>query len=127
MAETRRGSLRPCRRRSTRLIAPANFIQNGCFQVRNRTTQSNVALTQYDYTKVADRWYVHTDCANYETNISATNDSEYLEVRRVSGTDSDVVRVVQIFDTEDSLKLVNRQIKLVLSCAATLSRLDLEE
>lgn len=95
------------------LIAPANFVQNGCFQVRNRTTQSNVALTQYDYTKVADRWYVYTDCANYETNISATNDSEYLEVRRVSGTDSDIVRVVQIFDTEDSLKLVDRQIKLV--------------
>lgn len=94
-------------------MAAANFIQNGRFQVRNRTTQSNVSLTQYDYTKVADRWYVHTDCADYETNISLTNDSEYLEVRRVSGTDSDVVRVVQILDTEDSLNIIGNQVNLM--------------
>jgi hypothetical protein len=94
-------------------VAAANFVQNGCFQVRNRTVQDSVDLVAYDYVKSADRWFVYTYNNNYRTLIGSGNNNEYLEVRRVSGTDIDTVRVAQVFDTEDSLKVIGNQVTLM--------------
>lgn len=107
-------------------VAAANFIQNGCFQVRNRTTQSSVDLVYGDYVKVADRWFAYTDNDYFRTLIDSGNDNDYIAIKRYSGTDDLGVRLVQIFDTEDSLKLANQQIKLSYEARAKAVTLGLD-
>ena len=86
----------------------ANIIHNSRFQVRNKTGQASVnfavgtAPTQH-----VRRWYGYCDDAGFRTEISSANTADHLVVKRYTGDATSDWRLVQVYDTEDSLRLVD--------------------
>ena len=88
-------------------VSSANYIQNSSFQVRNRATQSSIDLVNGTVTFVANRWSVLTYADNIRSIIDSSNAQDCLTIKRYAGSDNNSIQIIQIFDTEDSLKLLN--------------------
>jgi hypothetical protein len=87
-----------------------NIVQNSYFQVRHKTDQATVAFaTAAPYSQHARRWYGVAATADFETQLDSGNDQNFITIKRTAGTNTDPVRLVQILDTEDSIKWVGQE------------------
>lgn len=91
---------------TTALVSPGNnIVQNSYFQEREYSVQDDVVFaTAAPYTQHARRWYGVAPTADFKTLIDTGHDSTTLTIKRTAGTDTGAVRLVQILDTEDSIK-----------------------
>lgn len=92
---------------ATQTVPPPgnNIVQNSYFQVRQKTDQATVAFaTAAPYSQHARRWYGVAATADFETLIDSGNDQNFITIKRTAGNNTDPVRLVQILDTEDSIK-----------------------
>jgi hypothetical protein len=93
----------------------ANIIHNSRFQVRNKTGQASVnfavgtAPTQH-----VRRWYGYCDDAGFRTEISSANTADCLVIKRYTGDEPSYWRLVQVYDTEDSLRLLDKSFTFCL-------------
>lgn len=86
-----------------------NIIHNSRFQVRNKTGQASVNLAVATVpTQQARRWYGYCDSSGFRTELSSANTMDHLVVKRYTGDTTDPWRIVQVYDTEDSLRLVDK-------------------
>lgn len=82
-----------------------NIVHNSYFQVRQKTDQATVAFaTSAPYSQHARRWYGVASTGDFETQLSSSNDQNFITIKRTAGNNTDPVRLVQILDTEDSLQ-----------------------
>ena len=82
-----------------------NIVHNSYFQVRQKTDQATVSFaTAAPYSQHARRWYGVAATADFETLLDSGNDQNFITIKRTAGTNTDPVRLVQILDTEDSIK-----------------------
>jgi hypothetical protein len=82
-----------------------NIVHNSYFQVRHKTDQATVAFaTSAPYSQHARRWYGVASTGDFETRLSSSNNQNFITIKRTAGNNTDPVRLVQILDTEDSLK-----------------------
>ncbi len=91
---------------TTDLVSPGNnIVHNSYFQERDYTSQSDVIFaTTAPYTQHARRWYGVAPSTDFKTLINNSHDSTRITIKRTAGTDTGAVRLVQILDTEDSIK-----------------------
>lgn len=88
------------------LASPGNnIVQNSYFQERDYVDQSDVVFaTAAPYTQHARRWYGVAPTTDFKTLIFNSHDSNSIIIKRTAGEDTGAVRLVQILDTEDSMK-----------------------
>ncbi len=85
-----------------------NIIQNSRFQVRNKTGQASVIFDTGTAKQHVRRWYGLAGDTGFRTEIDSANTAECLKVKRYSGDATDDWRLVQVFDTEDSLRIADK-------------------
>lgn len=86
-------------------IAADNLVHNSRFQDRNKTTQASVEVAvSAPYSQHARRWYGYCSASGFRTEIVSGNGMDYMAIKRYSGTSTAQCRIVQILDTEDSLR-----------------------
>ena len=82
-----------------------NIVHNSYFQEREYTVQDDVVFaTTAPYTQHARRWYGVAPSTDFKTLIDTGHDSTSITIKRTAGTNTGAVRLVQILDTEDSIK-----------------------
>lgn len=88
-------------------LSPGNNIaQNSYFQEREYAVQDDVVFaTAAPYSQHARRWYGVAPTTDFKTLIDTNHDATYITIKRTAGNDTGAVRLVQILDTEDSVKL----------------------
>lgn len=89
----------------------ANIIHNSRFQVRNKTSQASVVFANAGVpAQHVRRWFGLSDAASpaHRTEAVNANTMSYLKVKRHTGDAEDSWRLVQVYDTEDSLRLVGK-------------------
>jgi len=88
------------------LVSPGNnIVQNSYFQEREYAVQDEVVFaTTAPYKQHARRWYGVAPTADFKTLIDTGHDAYYLTIKRTAGNNTGAVRLVQILDTEDSVK-----------------------
>lgn len=87
-------------------VSPGNnIVQNSYFQEREYAVQDDVVFaTGAPYSQHARRWYGVAPTTDFKTLIDSGHDSTHIMIKRTAGTDTGAVRLVQILDTEDSIK-----------------------
>jgi len=86
-------------------VASGNFVYNSRFQDRNKTTQASVNVaTSAPYSQHARRWYGYCSASGFRTEIVSGNGMDYIAIKRYSGASTAQCRIVQVLDTEDSLR-----------------------
>ena len=86
-----------------------NIIHNSNFQVRDIDEQEIVSFeTSAPYSQHVRRWYGVAAASGFETILNTSPQYPLVTIKRVSGSNTDYVRLIQILDTEDSLKWANR-------------------
>lgn len=92
------------------LKPPANnIVHNSNFQVRDIANQEIVSFaTSAPYNQHIRRWYGIAATADFETRLETSLEFPRVTIKRVAGTNTDYVRLIQILDIEDSLKWANR-------------------
>ena len=86
-----------------------NIVHNSNFQVRDIDEQEIVNFeTSAPYRQHVRRWYGVAAAAGFETILNTSQQYPLVTIKRVSGSNTDYVRLIQILDTEDSLKWANR-------------------
>jgi hypothetical protein len=86
-----------------------NIVHNSYFQEREYTVQDDVVFaTTAPYTQHARRWYGVAPSTDFKTLIDTGHDSTSITIKRTAGTNTGAVRLVQILDTEDSLKYAGK-------------------
>jgi hypothetical protein len=86
-----------------------NIIHNSNFQVRDIDEQEIVSFeTSAPYSQHVRRWYGVAAASGFETILNTSLQYPLVTIKRVSGSNTDYVRLIQILDTEDSLKWANR-------------------
>ncbi len=89
----------------------ANIIHNSRFQVRNKTGQASVVFANAGVpAQHVRRWFGLSDTTSPAHRTEAANAStmSYLKVKRHTGNEEDNWRLVQVYDTEDSLRLIGK-------------------
>lgn len=87
-----------------------NIVHNSYFQVRNKLDQEQVGIqTSAPYKQQTRRWYGIADADDFETQLVTTNDQNFITIKRYQNANTDPVRLVQILDTEDSLKWADKE------------------
>ena len=100
---------------SSLYLTTINYIQNSLFQVRNNAEQASVDFaTSAPYSQHVRRWYGYCEDAGFRTEAATGADFSYIAIKRYSGSSQAPVRLVQIFDTEDSIPLSNTVNKAVV-------------
>jgi hypothetical protein len=85
-----------------------NITHNSNFQHRDKSTSSVTFATAAPYSRHASRWYGIAPSSGFTTVTVTTDDLEKITVKRAAGTyTSTAVKLVQILDTEDSIKMRN--------------------
>lgn len=93
------------------LRSSANIIHNSRFQVRNKTGQASVVFDNVGSPQQhVRRWFGLSDTDNPAHRTEAANSSTMnaLKVKRHTGNEEDNWRLVQVYDTEDSLRLIGK-------------------
>jgi len=86
-----------------------NIVHNSNFQIRDIDEQEIVSFeTSAPYNQHVRRWYGVAAAAGFETILNTSQQYPLVTIKRVSGSNTDYVRLIQILDTEDSLKWANR-------------------
>lgn len=88
------------------LVSPGNnIVHNSYFQEREYAVQDDVVFaTAAPYSQHARRWYGVAPTTDFKTLIDSGHDSSHILIKRTAGNDTGAVRLVQILDTEDSIK-----------------------
>lgn len=91
---------------TTDLVSPGNnIVHNSYFQEREYAVQDDVVFaTAAPYSQHARRWYGVAPTTDFKTLIDSGHDVGFLTIKRTAGSNTGAVRLVQILDTEDSLK-----------------------
>lgn len=93
------------------LRSSANIIHNSRFQVRNKTGQASVVFANAGVpAQHVRRWFGLSDTTNPAHRTEAANSSTMnaLKIKRHTGNEEDNWRLVQVYDTEDSLRLIGK-------------------
>jgi hypothetical protein len=88
-----------------------NIIHNSRFQVRNKTGQASVVFANAGVpAQHVRRWFGLSDTTSPAHRTEAANASTMnaLKVKRHTGNEEDNWRLVQVYDTEDSLRLIGK-------------------
>ena len=88
-----------------------NIIHNSRFQVRNKTGQASVVFANAGVpAQHVRRWFGLSDTVSPAHRTEAANAStmSYLKVKRHTGNEEDNWRLVQVYDTEDSLRIIGK-------------------
>lgn len=96
---------------ATQTVPPPanNIVHNSNFQVRDIDEQEIVNFeTSAPYSQHVRRWYGVAAAAGFETILNTSLQYPLVTIKRVSGSNTDYVRLIQILDTEDSIKWANR-------------------
>lgn len=90
----------------TAVTSPGNnIVHNSYFQEREYSVQDDVVFaTTAPYKQHARRWYGVAPTTDFKTLIDTGHDAYYLTIKRTAGNNTGAVRLVQILDTEDSVK-----------------------
>jgi len=86
-----------------------NLVHNSNFQIRDIGEQEIVSFeTSAPYSQHVRRWYGVAAASGFETILNTSIKYPLATVKRVSGSNTDYVRLIQVLDTEDSVKWANR-------------------
>jgi hypothetical protein len=88
-----------------------NIIHNSRFQVRNKTGQASVVFDNtYNPVQHVRRWFGLSETASPAHRTEAANASTMnaLKVKRHTGDEEYNWQLVQVYDTEDSLRLIGK-------------------
>ena len=115
------------------LRSSANIIHNSRFQVRNKTGQASVVFANAGVpAQHVRRWFGLSDTVSPAHRTEAANSSTMnaLKIKRHTGDEEDNWRLVQVYDTEDSLRLIGKMYTFCviarLKNVATTGTIDLE-
>lgn len=90
--------------------ANSNFIHNSQF-LYNNIDHASVALDS-TYKEVCFRWYAITDNLSISTEIVGPPDVPGLKIIRSDPSEEEIISIVQVFDTHDSIRFRGRNIAI---------------